>query len=53
MNDPRETIDYYHSLLDVETARETHEQLMEHRGEYYRMVLRQAESNTANTEVWK
>ena len=29
MNDPRETIDYYHSLLDVETARETHEQLTE------------------------
>src|SRR5688572_32029714 len=29
MNDPREPIDYYHSLLDVETARETHEQLTE------------------------
>jgi hypothetical protein len=29
MNDVRETIDYYHSLLDVSTARETHEQLAE------------------------
>ena len=29
MNDSRETIDYYHSLLDVETARATHEQLTE------------------------
>jgi hypothetical protein len=29
MNDPRETIDYYHSLLTPDTARETHEQLTE------------------------
>jgi hypothetical protein len=27
MSDHRDTIDYYHSLLDAETARETHEQL--------------------------
>jgi glutathionylspermidine synthase len=29
MTNLRETIDYYHSLLDAETARETHEQLTE------------------------
>src|SRR5215813_11905797 len=29
MTNLRETIDYYHSLLDVETARETHEHLTE------------------------
>ena len=29
MTNLRETIDYYHSLLDPETARETHEQLTE------------------------
>jgi hypothetical protein len=29
MTNLRETIDHYHSLLDPETARETHEQLTE------------------------
>jgi hypothetical protein len=29
MNEIRETIDFYHSLLDPETARETHEQMTE------------------------
>ena len=29
MTDLRETIDHFHSLLDIETARATHEQLTE------------------------